>query len=184
MKNIGLGIIVLAFIGGAYLSVLDPLEVMWGYFAAAFVAGAIGVVITRMATKKAATTEEALTTNMGAVKNNLARIVEIVQELEDSKLTIPTYEMGKEIDLRIIESVNGFVEAREAISHVYGLQAYADVMSHYAGGERFLNRVWSASADGYVNEVNTYLARSLEQFTIAHDKLIDLGAAPHTVANS
>ncbi len=53
--------------------------------------------------------------------------------------------------------LNTFVEARETIPHVYGLQAYADVMSHFAAGERYLNRVWSASADGYVDEVRTYL---------------------------
>lgn len=44
-------------------------------------------------------------------------------------------------------------------------------MTHYAGGERYLNRVWSASADGYVNEVKDYLERSLEQFQIAKEKL-------------
>ena len=53
--------------------------------------------------------------------------------------------------------LNKFVEARETIPHVYRLQAYADVMSHFAAGERYLNRVWSASADGYVDEVRTYL---------------------------
>jgi len=51
--------------------------------------------------------------------------------------------------------------------------SYADVMSHYAGGERYLNRVWSASADGYVDEVNTYLDRSLEQFRLALDMLTE-----------
>ena len=76
-----------------------------------------------------------------------------------------------------MDAINAFVESREAISHVYGLQAYADVMSHYAGGERFLNRVWSASADGYVDEVNTYLGRSLEQFEIARDKLAAIEAS-------
>lgn len=51
-------------------------------------------------------------------------------------------------------------------------------MSHYAGGERYLNRVWSASADGYVNEVKDYISHSLEQFTIARDKLVALADAP------
>ena len=37
--------------------------------------------------------------------------------------------------------------------HVFGMQNYADVMSNFAAGERYINRVWSASTDGYVDEV-------------------------------
>lgn len=142
-----------------------------GYFSVILVAGVVGVAFARIASRKAATSEETLTTNMGSVRDNLAKIVEIVRGLDNEKDSIPTYDMRIEIDLRGIDAINAFVESREAISYVYGLQAYADVMSHYAGGERFLNRVWSASADGYVDEVNTYLTRSLEQFEIARDKL-------------
>jgi Na+/melibiose symporter-like transporter len=174
MKNAGLALIVIAFLGGAYVSVLDAREIMWGYFAAAFVAGVSGVAITRFATKKAATSEETLATNLSAVRESLSAIVQIVQGLNDEKDSIPTYEMGKAIDKRVIDSLNKFVEARESISHIFGLQAYANIMTHYAGGERYLNRVWSASADGYVDEVNDYLGRSLEQFSIASDRLAEL----------
>ena len=48
--------------------------------------------------------------------------------------------------------------------HVFGMQNYADVMSHFAAGERYINRVWSASTDGYVDEVRTYLERARDQF--------------------
>jgi len=34
-------------------------------------------------------------------------------------------------------------------------------------GERYINRVWSASTDGYVDEVRTYLKRATEQFSEA-----------------
>ncbi len=51
--------------------------------------------------------------------------------------------------------------------------SYVDVIRHYTGGERYLNRVWSVSADGYVDEVNTYLDRSLEQFRLALDMLTE-----------
>ena len=171
MKNAGLALITLAFIGGAYVSVLDAREVDWLYFGIAFVAGAAGVAMARAATRKAATTEAVLIDNMQAVESGLADLVRIVGGLCDEKHAIETYDMGGEIDARVMDALNRFVEAREAISHVYGLQAYADVMSHFAGGERYLNRVWSASADGYVDEVNAYLDRSLEQFTLAEEKL-------------
>jgi hypothetical protein len=42
-------------------------------------------------------------------------------------------------------------------------------MSNFAAGERYINRVWSASTDGYVDEVNLYLDRALRQFREAHE---------------
>ncbi len=64
-----------------------------------------------------------------------------------------------------------FVQARESISHLYGLQAYADIMSYFASGERYLNRIWSASADGYIDEVNIYLDKAQQQFADALAKV-------------
>ena len=64
-----------------------------------------------------------------------------------------------------------FVENRESIGHAFGLQSYADVMTHFATAERYLNRCWSASSDGYTDEVNTYLARAKDQFTQALELL-------------
>jgi len=66
------------------------------------------------------------------------------------------------------DDLNIFANARESMQHVFGLQNYADVMSAFAAGERYVNRVWSASTDGYVDEVRTYLARATEQFGEAH----------------
>ena len=40
----------------------------------------------------------------------------------------------------------------------FGMTAYAEVMSRFAAGERLLNRAWSASADGYLDEVVQSLA--------------------------
>ena len=70
-----------------------------------------------------------------------------------------------------MEDLTRFVDARESIAHVYGLAAYGDVMSSFAAGERYLNRVWSASADGYIDEVNTYIEKAREQFTDCLSKI-------------
>ena len=62
----------------------------------------------------------------------------------------------------------------------FGLQGYADVMSELAAGERYVNRVWSASTDGYIDEVLTFLERAREQFHSARERLTVLqgGAGP------
>ena len=54
-------------------------------------------------------------------------------------------------------------QERESIAHSYGLQAYAEVMNRFAAGER-LNRVWSASTDGYIEEAHRYIERATRQF--------------------
>jgi hypothetical protein len=55
--------------------------------------------------------------------------------------------------------------------HLFGLQTYADIMSNFATGERYINRVWSASADGYKSEADSYLSRAAEQFRNAQAQL-------------
>ena len=57
-----------------------------------------------------------------------------------------------------------FADFRKSIARKYSLQAYSEVMSHFAAAERYLNRVWSASVDGYIDEVRDYTARAGEQF--------------------
>jgi hypothetical protein len=67
--------------------------------------------------------------------------------------------------------LDAFVQARESVAHRFGLQAYAEVMNPFAAGERYLNRVWSAAADGYLDEALEYIGRAREQFHTAHDNL-------------
>jgi hypothetical protein len=60
------------------------------------------------------------------------------------------------------------------MQHIFGLQGYADIMSAFAAGERYINRVWSASTDGYVDEVLSYLDRATRQFRDANALFVDL----------
>ena len=46
-------------------------------------------------------------------------------------------------------------------------------MSNFAAGERYINRVWSASADGYDHEARTYLEKAANQFQDAQQQLIE-----------
>jgi hypothetical protein len=53
-----------------------------------------------------------------------------------------------------------FVENRTAISDRHGLGNYAAVMGPFATAERYLNRAWSASVDGYWHEAAEYVRRA------------------------
>jgi len=164
MKNIGYLVITIGFLGGAIAGVADTDEVRWAYFIPAIAVAVAGVFMVRLAQKTHSTSKKKLASNMEAVRTSLARITANIADLDGHKADIETHDVRRRISELFPNDLEQFVEARECIVHVHGLQAYADVMSRFAAGERYLNRVWSASADGYIDEVNEYLGRAREQF--------------------
>ncbi len=171
MKKSGYLLIVIAFLGGAYLTSLDPLKVMWQYFIPLIVIGFVGVALIKISNKRTTHTEERFSKNLSDIESSLDNIIQKLILLNSQKESINTYDMRHKLDELLIDDLNTFVDARETIGHAYSLQVYADVMSNFAGGERYLNRVWSASADGYIDEVNSVLEKALEQFKEAKQKL-------------
>ncbi len=171
MKKIGYLLITFSFLAGSLIAVIDKLNVPWYYFSAAIFIGALGVVLVHRHERKCSRSEKKLTMNLQDIKTSLTRVVENLTRLNAEKQSINPYDMHHRIDELFSDDLTIFVEARESLAHAHGLQAYADVMSHFASGERYLNRVWSASADGYVDEITTYLDKAQMQFTEAFDKV-------------
>lgn len=177
MKALGYLLIVAGFLAGALVAVQDELTVETAPFVGALAVGALGVVIVRVATYRAATHVEHLAANIGTIGSSLTQLVDDVERLEAEKESIDVYELRHVIDRVFPPHLEAFVEARESIAHSYGLKAYADVMNSFAAGERHLNRVWSASTDGYVDEAHDYVALALERMREARDKFRALEAA-------
>jgi len=94
-----------------------------------------------------------LSGNINILRTSLANIVQNLEALNAGKEELPVYEARFEIDKLFRDDLSNFVDARESMIPRLGMQAYADIMSSFANAERTLNRAWSASADGYVDEV-------------------------------
>jgi hypothetical protein len=171
MTIFGIILIAVGFIIGALTAVVEKEVVRWIPYAVALAVGIVGIIIVKMSLKKEARSKEVLTKNMESIEQSINNIIKNLKGLNERKNEIHTYDMRHKIDELFLEDLNNFVEARESISHTYSVQAYADVMSHFAAGDRYLNRVWCASADGYIDEVNEYLEKSLEQFEDSKKKL-------------
>lgn len=169
MKNMAFGFVVLAFLGGAFLTSLDEDTVNWTYFVPVMVLGFIGAFVYIKEANKAATHGDLLKNNMAILDRSLHNIAQNLVELDGNKEAIPTYEMRFEIDRLFREDLMQFADARHSIKHLYGVQAYADVMSSFAAGERYINRIWSASTDGYVDEVLLYVSKANKQFEHARE---------------
>jgi hypothetical protein len=176
MKKLGYAMITAGFLAGALAAVVDKEAVRWEYFAGSLVAGAIGIVVARAVHAQKSLSEERLTSNMQAIELSLARIVSNMKQLNAQKQSINAYDVRHRIDELFTDDITSFVEARQCIAQVHGLQAYANVMSSFAAGERYLNRVWSASADGYIDEVNAYLDKAAEQFVESFERIRQLKA--------
>ncbi len=180
MKKLAYLLVVFSFLGGAFLTSLDPLMVDWMTFLPVVFAGVVGVVILKRLQSAEARSSDLLAQNRTDLEESLANIVKNLEELNGRKDKIPTYDMRFEIDKLFREDLTRFADARDGMKHMFGLQSYADIMSSFAAGERYINRVWSASTDGYIDEVLMYVEKSLNQFEHAREEYAKAAAAAVT----
>ena len=167
MKSLGYLLIALGFLVGSYLTVEQTEGVALASYLVVLAIGIVGTVIVRRVIYLESRSEGAIVSNLGAIGGSLERVVEKIETLDRDKKEIDTYELRHHIDREFPPELDRFVQARESIDHRFGLKAYADVMNPFSAGERHLNRVWSASTDGYITEAHTYIGKAREQFESA-----------------
>ena len=175
MKAIGFFLLVLGFLIGAFATALDVENVNWTLFGVAAVGAVLGLTLIKRAASAHATSDEVLEVNRGELRESISNIVRDLAEMK-SDASARGANLREAIDLRLRNDLRRFADARESMVHLFGLQTYADIMSHFAAGERYINRVWSASADGYDGEAEAYLGRAEEQFTVAQERLLAAAA--------
>ena len=170
MKKIAHIMIAAGFLGAAYATSLHAQQVDWTLFVISALISAAGVIIAKRMDSADARSESVLNTNRAELNDSISNIVTRLEET--------TYTSGEQlrdwIDETLRPDLRRFADARESMVHLYGLQTYADIMSNFATGERYINRVWSASADGYDSEAATYLERAAGQFAEAQTQLSDV----------
>lgn len=171
MAKIGFGLLAAGFLFGAYSTALDVESTNWAMFVPAALAAIVGVILVKRQASGDATSEHVLTANRVELTESLTNIVRNLEELIGLGENVATEKLRDEIDDRLREDLRRFADARESLVHLFSLQTYADIMSEFAAGERYVNRVWSASADGYSNEARTYLQKAVEQFRMAGEQL-------------
>jgi len=176
MKNIGYFLVVAGFLGGAFATSLDVQNVDWTLFGVTATAGIIGLIIYKQQVGSLARSESVLETNRVELRESIANVVEDLRAINEGELTRGAV-LRDRIDLKLREDLRRFADARESMVHLFGLQVYADIMSNFAAGERYINRVWSASADGYDEEADTYLKKAAEQFDEARKQLLKAAAS-------
>ena len=171
MKSIGYFLLAAGFLVGAYATALDVQNVEWPVFVVAAVGAVLGLVLIKRAAAAHAQSDEVLELNRSELRESIENVVRDLGEIiGDSESRGEA--LRDAIDHRLRNDLRRFAEARESMVHLFGLQTYADIMSSFAAGERYINRVWSASADGYDEEAATYLEKAATQFADAQEQLL------------
>lgn len=178
MSKLGFLLVVIGFLAGALASVVHETAVRWDWFIPAGAVGFAGVVLVRLGRRREIRATERLSSNMQALQDSLRRIARNMTRLNAEKQSLDPYEVRHRLEELFADDLSTFLTARESIAYCGGLAAYADVMSSFAAGERYLNRAWCASADGYVDEIHRYLGEASDQFALSLDKVLALQAAP------
>ena len=171
MKKMGFLLLVAGFLAGAYSTALDIELTNWSMFVPAALAAVVGVMILKRQASGAETSEQVLTANKTELTESLSNIVGNLEELIDAGESVTLDKLRDEIDTRLRDDLRRFADARGSLVHLFSLQTYADIMSEFAAGERYVNRVWSASADGYGREARAYLEKAVTQFREASRQL-------------
>jgi len=168
MRKLGGILLTIGFFGAAFVTVrhadsagLEWQTIEWGWYALPFVVGVIGVSLLRTTAKATDTHAHKLDADLTAMRASLDRIVDKLERQCANRDAIQVYDVHGWIDEELVVDLGAFVEVRESLIPLYGMQAYANIMSDFAGGERSINRAWSASADGYIDEVLICLDRAL-----------------------
>ena len=175
MKNIGFLLLAGGFLVGAYATALDVEQVNWPMFAVAAIGAIAGLALIKRAAAAHARSDEVLELNRGELRDSIANVIRDLGEIVENQEARGAA-LREAIDLRLRNDLRRFAAARESMVHLFGLQTYADIMSSFAAGERYINRVWSASADGYDEEAETYLGKAAEQFADAQEQLLAAAA--------
>jgi len=170
MKQLGYFLLCAGFVSAAYATALDVENVSWALFAVSALAAITGVFLLKRHARSVAQSEEVLEANRAELRESIDNVVRDLREIVSSG-SLSGAALRDRIDTKLHPDLIRFADARESMVHLFGLQTYADIMSHFAAGERYINRVWSSSADGYDVEAARYLGKAEEQFADAQRQL-------------
>lgn len=135
----------------------------WVWFGISLGVCLLGVVMIRvgMAQAKDESDTEAAA-NLETIRNSLENLISKGKQLEQTVGKLAPSKITTFIEDELADEFRSFADGRECMVPRFGLTVYADVMSHFASGERYMNRAWSAAADGYVDEAESCVRQSVE----------------------
>lgn len=131
----------------------------------------LGIVFVRKSKNKPQSHAAQTEVSLQQIKLHLNKLVENLTRLNGEIKDYKPRQILNFIEEELQDDLREFAEGRDSITAEYGLQVFAEVMTEFASGERAINRAWSASADGYIEEAATCIERALAMLNLAQQKL-------------
>jgi hypothetical protein len=177
LRLTGLLLLWAGFLSGALATVFNKevegdkwATINWVWYSASLVVG-IGGVVLLQATKKATVGLAGASTSSDQLVRHLGNLVKRIGQLKLEHSKQAPRETVAFIESELRDDLREFADGRHSITREHGLNVFAEVMTQFASGERSINRAWSASADGYVDEAARYIDLALDQLTGARKSL-------------
>lgn len=171
IKKFGYACLAVGFLAGAFITTRHVDKVEWPAFSACAAIMFAGLISVRSAARTERDDHDAHHGSIDTLTKSLASIIDKLSAMNGNRDAIDVYDVHGRIDDDLMSDLGEFVDARESMIPIFGLSVYADVMSGFATGERNINRAWSASADGYIDEVWASLGRAEARMREAAAKL-------------
>ncbi len=174
MRSLGHALLWIGFLAAAFVS-LARLEqpdkwstISWTQYAVAMAVGIVGVALLRYLDRHDDNDDQKTEAEFTVLQQSLTKVSAIVERLSGQASHLPS-EVLRCIDDECALPLAEFADARQAMIKRFGMAVYADVMTEFAAAERYINRSWSAAADGYVDEIATSLRRANTHLKTAKD---------------
>lgn len=152
------------------MAVHDPAAVSWGAYGALAAVALAGVVLLRRTADAGRGTADQMVRRLDALQRSLREADDALRALAEAGEEVHVYDVRDRLDRELAEPLAAFADGREAMIPAFGLDAYGEIMTRFAAAERLVNRTWSASADGYVDEVRTCLGQASTLLTDARGR--------------
>lgn len=163
MRTLAIGQVLL-WIGflGAALTTVSNLEVKeepwssisWWRYAGWMLLGWSGVAVLRVGRASRQSHPEEAGMELESVVAKLQQCsVAMDQNLAASIDSLTCEKVLDIIDRQLAPMLIEFADQSKCIAEGLGTGPFSQIMSEFASGERYMNRAWSAAADGYVDEV-------------------------------
>lgn len=177
MRALGQLLLWLGFLAGSFASV-SRLEVEgdkwatvpWTWYVIAIGVGIVGIVLLRRAKRDDHADDAKTEAEYSVIRSSLAQLSSAVEALCQKSQEVPA-DVLRRIDDQCAEPLADFADSRQALIKRFGMAVYADVMTEFASAERYVNRTWSAAADGYIDEINASLNRANQHLANARELL-------------
>lgn len=139
-------------------------QVQTAWFLISLVIMLAGIFLKRFANKQKSSSSQSQDESVTNLVNYVQSLVHDVTILKTNLMDMDLESIYKRLDETLSEPLQSFIDHRTILIDRYGMGTYGIIMTPFSQGERYLNRAWSASVDGYTDETVSYIQKALPFF--------------------